>query len=113
MSAPREFTAGFMAAGIGVGALGFMEALGRLGDDTGRFRALGGIDNDPGACADFEYLTGAPALCADLHTLTPAELRAAWGDRRPDCIFSSPPCKGFSGLLSKARSPPHSKERAA
>lgn len=104
MSAPREFTAGFMAAGIGVGALGFMEALGRLGDDTGRFRALGGIDNDAGACADFEYLTGAPALCADLHTLTPAELRAAWGDRRPDCIFSSPPCKGFSGLLSKARS---------
>lgn len=104
MSTPREFTAGFLAAGIGVGALGFMNALGRLASDTAKFKCLGGVDNDAGACADFEYLTGAPALCADLHVLTPAELKAAWGPRRPDAIFSSSPCKGFSGLLSKARS---------
>lgn len=104
MSAPREFRAGFLAAGIGVGALGFMDAVGRLGEDTGRFKCVGGVDFDPAICADFEYLTGTPCLRADLHTLTPAELRAAWGEEVPDAIFTSSPCKGFSGLLSKARS---------
>lgn len=103
MSAPRVFRAGFMAAGIGVGARGFMEALGRLVVDAADALETPGVAAEPQICADFEYLTGAPALCADLHTLTPAELRAAWGDEAPDCIFSSPPCKGFSGLLSAAR----------
>lgn len=103
MSATREFTAGFLACGLGAGALGFLEASARLAGDTARFRSLGGVDLDPASCADFEMLTGSPALCADLHTLTPAELRAAWGDRRPDAIFSSSPCKGFSGLLSAKR----------
>lgn len=104
MTAPRKFTFGAFAGGIGVQALGFLESVGRLGADTGRFECVGGVDIEPQICADFEYLTGAPALCANLHTLTPAELRAAWGEEAPDAIFSSPPCKGFSGLLSTARS---------
>jgi len=104
MSGPRQFTAGFMACGLGAGARGFIEATGRLGADSAKFKSLGGIDNDPASCADFEMLTGSTAWCADLHTITPAELRAHWGERRPDAIFSSSPCKGFSGLLSKQRS---------
>jgi site-specific DNA-cytosine methylase len=103
VSAPREFTSLFLACGLGAGARGFLEAKGRLGPDTARFRSLGGIDNDPASCRDFELLTGSPALVGDLHTLTPAELRAFAGPRRPDAVFSSPPCKGMSGLLSGAK----------
>lgn len=44
-------------------------------------------------------LTGAPALCADMHEVTPAQIRAGLGDETPDCVFTSPPCKGFSGLI--------------
>lgn len=103
MTAAREFTAGFLFCGLGAGALGFLQGEGRLGPDRGRFRSVGGIDNDPHACEDFEVLTGSPAWCADLSAITPAQLQARWGERRPDAIFTSPPCKGFSGLLSKAR----------
>lgn len=75
--------------GIGGGALGFQAA----GFDT-----VGAFDVDAGACADFELLTGARATCGDLEQLTPAELRAACS-ARPDVVFTSPPCKGFSGCL--------------
>jgi hypothetical protein len=52
-----------------------------------------------------------PSLCADISTLTPAEL-LAWlteihgaeiANRAPDCVFTSPPCKGFSRLLSNEK----------
>ncbi|HET7133952.1 MAG TPA: DNA cytosine methyltransferase, partial [Gammaproteobacteria bacterium] len=98
----HTFTAGFLSSGIGVGADGLCAAAARLGSDTARFKNLGGVDIDPDACKDFEYLTGAPALCRDLFELQPHELRAFWGDRRPDVVFSSPPCKGFSRLLGRA-----------
>lgn len=104
MTQAREFTAGFLFSGLGAGALGFLQAEGRLGADRARFRSLGGIDNDSLACADFERITKSPAWCTDLSTITPAELRARWGERRPDAVFTSPPCKGFSALLAKARS---------
>lgn len=97
----REYTVGFPFCGVGGGALGFLRATKRLLQVDLRFRAVGGIDMDPEACRAFEQLTKAPALCADMQTLTPAELRAAWGERAPDVVFSSPPCKGFSGLLSE------------
>lgn len=96
----RTFTAGFLFCGLGAGALGFIEASAKLGIHGARFRSMGGVDNCPDACADFETITGSPATCADLSRMTPEELRAAWGGERPDCIFLSPPCKGFSGLLS-------------
>lgn len=98
----HEFTFLSLASGSGLGTRGFQEASSRLGSSSARFRSLGGGDNDPEACADFEYLTGSPALCADMSQLSPGQLRAAFGDRRPDAVFSSPPCKGFSGLLSNA-----------
>ncbi len=100
----HSFTAGFLFCGLGAGARGFLDASAHLGEHEGCFCALGGVDNDPLACADFERLTGVPATCADLSAMQPAQLRAAWGDRAPDVIFTSPPCKGFSGLVSKASS---------
>lgn len=101
MSLEHVFTALFPFGGLGAGARGFLQAVARLGPDAARFRNLGGIDVDAEACADFETLTGAPSLCADMSKLTPAELLAFAGHRRPDVVFLSPPCKGFSGLLSK------------
>lgn len=77
-------------SGSGGGALGFQRA---------GFRSVGAIDNDRGACRDLEYLTGEKATVADLATMSAAELRAICGDRRPDCLFTSAPCKGFSGCL--------------
>ena len=101
----KTFTALFPFCGLGAGALGFLDAVARLGrDGEARFVNLGGIDLDPLACADFEYLTGGRALQADISKLSPAELLAFAGPRRPDCVFLSPPCKGYSRLLSTATS---------
>lgn len=76
-------------AGAGGGALGFHRA---------GFRAVGAVDFDPVACAALEYLTGERATVADLSVMEPHELRAACTGR-PDVVFTSPPCKSFSGCL--------------
>lgn len=81
--------------GIGGGALGFQRA---------GFDCVGAFDFDAAACRDFERLVGSPATVADLAALEPADLRRACADR-PDVVFTSPPCKGFSGCLPAARSP--------
>lgn len=101
----RTSTALFPFCGLGAGALGFLQAVSEDGPVHG-FRSLGGIDLDAEACRDFETLTSSPALCADVWHLSPADVRRAFGERRPDVVFLSPPCKGASGLLSaeKARS---------
>lgn len=81
--------------GLGGGHLGFKRA---------GFELAGAIDNDPAACRDFETLTGDRATVADIEHITPTELRDICGDEAPDVIFTSPPCKGFSGCLPEARS---------
>jgi site-specific DNA-cytosine methylase len=81
-------------SGLGGGALGFHRA---------GFRSVGAFDSDPAACRDLEYLTGEPATCVDLSTLTPQELADACTGR-PDVVFTSPPCKSFSGCLPLATS---------
>lgn len=99
----KRYTALFGFCGIGGGALGFQAARAELAGVEGQIVSLGGIDNDPAACRDFERLTGSPALCVDAWRLTPAVLRAFVGSIAPDVVFGSPPCKGFSSLLSKKR----------
>jgi len=98
-----KFKIGHLFAGMGGGALGAQAARVRIGDTEAYFETVGGIDIDAGAAADFEYLTGAPCAVADIHTMQPADLRAAMGDRAPDMMLLSPPCVGFSALLSKAK----------
>lgn len=97
------FSALFLFAGIGAGALGFLNARMTVHGAQRRFVSIGGVDNDPVACRDFERLTRSPALCADLTTMTAAELRAFAGAEAPDAVFMSPPCKGFSGLMSPTK----------
>lgn len=112
----KEFGCFHLFCGSGGGALGFDRARLEWRGITGRFRNLGGVDADPEACADFEALTGAPATVMDLFSredyiayhgqeppegwreVVPEDLRRAAGER-PDVIFTSPPCQGFSGLL--------------
>lgn len=112
-----EFTHLQLFCGIGGGSLGFKWARQEYGGKVGRFRALAGIDADPGACENYERITGGRAVCMDLFSrqqyidfhghepppgwreATPVDILDACGGEYPDVIFTSPPCKGFSGLL--------------
>ncbi len=103
--------------GLGGGAAGFNQGQARVGAMEARFRCLGGIDSDPAAIRDFERLTGAPGTVLDLFSreqyqafhgheppadwreTTPEDIRRAAGGERPHIVFTSAPCKGFSGLL--------------
>lgn len=117
----RIFTDFHLFCGAGGGALGFSWASRTYGSMRGRFRSLGGVDSHPRRCADFGLLLGRPATCMDLFSAedyaafhgkappdgwreaTPADIRAAAGGERPDVVFTSAPCKSFSGLLSAAK----------
>lgn len=98
------FTIGHLFCGVGGGALGSANARVAIGAHSARFRTLGGVDIDRPSCQDFGHLIGTPATEADLSTMQPADLLAAWGDTAPHMVLLSPPCKGFSGLLSKKMS---------
>lgn len=109
-------------SGLGGAALGFQQAVQEFRGIAARFHTLAGIDVDGEACADFEALTGAPCHQLDLFTredytlfhgrppglewreAQPEDLRRLTGGIAPDVIFTSPPCKGFSGLLPRESS---------
>lgn len=115
-----EITHFHLFSGSGGGALGFQAAHARVGQLEAQMRCLGGIDSDPGACRDFERFLGVRASCLDLfdegqyrafhgrspplgwREATPEDLLQASGGECPDIVFTSPPCKGFSGLLNNA-----------
>ncbi len=118
----REIRHFHLFCGIGGGAAGFNLAHARVGTMEGRFRCLGGVDVDPSAVRDFQRLSGVPGTCIDLfdrdqylawhgheppadwREATPDDIRRAAGNERPHIVFTSPPCTGFSGLLSESRS---------
>lgn len=118
----REFTHFWLFAGIGGGAEGLNRSHPRFRSLSARFRCLGGIDSDAAACHDFQTRTGAPATQLDLfdreqytdfhgsppppdwREATPEDIRRAAGGEFPDVLCTSPPCKGFSGLLGEKRS---------
>ncbi len=103
--------------GIGGGSLGFSYARGEYKGAVGQFENILSIDADPQVCRDYERITGSPAACMDLFSreqyinfhghepqedwreVTPADIRDRCGGEYPDVVFTSPPCKGFSGLL--------------
>ncbi|MEM0138513.1 MAG: DNA cytosine methyltransferase [Thermoplasmatales archaeon] len=117
----KEYTVMHLFSGLGGAALGFQAAMAEYRGMVGRFRTVVGIDVDPEACADFRALTRAPAVEMDLFTraqyiafhgrtppegwreAAPADLLATTGGEYPDVVFTSPPCKAFSGLLPSAR----------
>lgn len=117
----REFGVLHLFCGIGGGALGFGAARAEIGGLSGRFVNVGGIDCDPLAIEDYTRLTGTPGTVLDLFTAEdyadfhgrpppdgwreamPSDIAKA-ATRTPDVVFLSPPCQGFSGLLSRRKS---------
>jgi site-specific DNA-cytosine methylase len=107
---------------MGGGARGFKRARVEVAGMTGEWQCLGSIDVDAKANRVFACRVGVPALDLDLASrdqyiaingreppegwreATPADLRRYCGGVRPDAIFLSAPCKGFSGLLPEAKS---------
>jgi len=118
----REIRHFHLFCGLGGGAAGFNRGQARVGSMQARFRCLGGIDSDKRAIADFSRLAGVPGTVLDLfdrdqyrafhgeepsvdwREATPADIRTAAGGERPHIVFTSPPCKAFSGLLSEGKS---------
>ena len=108
--------------GLGGGAKGFNRATARLGHLSASYRCIGGIDVDPAAIRDFNRAVGVRGTLLDLfdaqqyeawhgaapppdwRPAVPADIHWAFGHERPHVVFLSPPCKGFSGLLSESKS---------
>lgn len=112
-----------VCGGVGSGAAGFNDADPSVpGGMQGRMVCIGGVDVDAKACADFLMMTGVKQTQLDLFTLgmyrayhdrmpgpdwreaTPQDIFAAAHHQFPDIVFTSMPCKGFSGLLSATKS---------
>jgi site-specific DNA-cytosine methylase len=122
MDNTREIRHFHLFCGLGGGAKGFNRAQARAGGLQARGRCVGGIDVDPAIVRDFQRLAGVPGTVLDLfdrsqytawhghepprdwREATPDDIRRAAGGERPHIVFTSPPCKGFSGLLNETRS---------
>lgn len=116
-----EYTHFHLFCGLGGGAIGFNQGHARVGNLSARFRCLGGVDSSTAAVEDFSKLAGAPGTLLDLFTreqyidfhgheppatwreVTPADLHQAAGYERPNVVFTSPPCKGLTGLMSNKK----------
>ncbi|MGO4402148.1 DNA cytosine methyltransferase [Achromobacter sp. PAB15] len=109
-------------AGAGSGAAGMQDAAPAIPGLQGRMVCVGGMDVDPAGAEDFYRFTGVRCTVRDLFSrdqyvafhgheppadwveALPEDVRAAAGGRRPNIVFLSAPCKGFSGLLSQSLS---------
>ncbi|MDZ4313663.1 MAG: DNA cytosine methyltransferase [Azonexus sp.] len=118
----REIRHFHMCGAIGGGAKGFNRGKARVGNLVAKFRCLGSVDVDAAANRDFTRLIGVPATTLDLfdrsqyiafhgkeppagwREATPEDIRAAAGHEFPHIVFTSMPCKGFSGLLNETKS---------
>ena len=89
----------------------------------GTWRCIGALDSDPVAVAEFNAYTG-HAVCRQLDLFTaeqyaavhgkppppgwreamPDDILRITGGRSPHLVASSPPCKGFSSLISASKS---------
>ncbi|MAG24151.1 DNA cytosine methyltransferase [Candidatus Pacearchaeota archaeon] len=114
-----EVTHFTLFSGLGGISLGLNQGHARVGRVDAHTRCLGGVDANAAAIKDFEALTGCPGTVMDLfdredyeafhgapppadwREVTPWDLFVAAGYEHPDILCTSPPCKGFSGLLNK------------
>lgn len=117
----RTFRHAHLFCGVGSGAKGFNDANPRVAHLRGRFQCAGGIDVDAGAIDNFTRFTGVPGTVMDLFDREQYETwhgkapPPGWREAGPedvyrafgpeiDVMFTSAPCKGFSGLLSASKS---------
>lgn len=116
-----NFKALHLFCGLGGGSLGFQQATEEYKGVKANIESICGIDADPAACEDYRRITGTRCEQIDLFNreqymdfhgeeppdeweeITSESLKQTVGDY-PDIVFTSPPCKGFSGLLSEKNS---------
>lgn len=109
-------------AGLGGAAKGGQHVEISFGALRARCRCIGGVDVVPEVVRAFSRYVGVPGTILDLfsreqyvayHGAQPPaswreavaeDLRLAAGGEIPDIIVSSPPCRGWSGLVTEARS---------
>ncbi|MEF3312568.1 DNA cytosine methyltransferase [Paenibacillus sp. GYB004] len=113
-----EWTAAILFGGIGGATAGLEGARGEYAGHVGQYKILCSIDVDPVACHNHDLITGTEtAVQMDLfdrkqyvdffgkqppeswQEATTADMWQAFQEQVPDTLFTSPPCKGFSGLL--------------
>lgn len=117
-----EFLHFHLFCGLGGGAKGFNKGHARVGSLTAKFRCIGGVDNDPASIRDFSRAAKVDGTVLDMFSreqyrafhgkeppadwkeATPQDLQRAAHYQRPNIVFLSAPCKGFSGLLPEASS---------
>lgn len=122
MAEQREILHAHFFCGLGGGARGFNRGRARVGNLEAKFRCIGGIDVDRASIRDFDRLAGVRGTVLDLFSLdqylafhgkappegwreaTTSDVHAAFGHERPNIVFLSAPCKGFSGLLAERTS---------
>jgi site-specific DNA-cytosine methylase len=114
----HEYTLAILFGGIGGASLGFLGSRGEALGKVGRFRIVCSIDCDPVANRNHDIITGTNTAVtmdlfsreqyldfhgheppADWQEVEPWYIWEAFGEQVPDVVFTSPPCKGFSGLL--------------
>lgn len=118
----REIRHFHVFCGAGGGAIGFNNGRADIGAMRAKSRCIGGIDVLPDAIKNFTARAGVPGTVLDLfdrqqyidwhgheppadwEEVSPEDIRKAAGNERPHIVFTSPPCKGFSGLLSQFKS---------
>lgn len=118
----REIRHFHLFCGLGGGARGFNQGEARVGNMEAVYRCIGGVDVVAAAIADFGRAAGVRGTVLDMFSraqytafhghepppgwreATPEDIRRAANGLFPHIVFLSAPCKGFSGLLSQARS---------
>lgn len=111
-----------MFCGAGGGAKGFNNGRADIGGRQSSSRCIGGIDVMPDAIKNFNDKAGVKGTLLDLFDrqqyidfhgrepsedwveVSPEDIRVAAGGEYPNIVFTSPPCKGYSGLLSQKKS---------
>lgn len=115
----REILHFHVCCGSGGGAKGFNRGQARVGNLLAKPRCIGAVDVDVAGMVDFNRVAGVKGTILDLFSAeqfaaffdrsppadwreaVPDDFRRAAGGERPNVVFMSTPCKGFSGLLSE------------
>ncbi|MFC6545900.1 DNA cytosine methyltransferase [Cohnella cellulosilytica] len=116
-------TAAVLFGGIGGESAGLLRSQVEYGGGLYRFKLLCSIDSDPVACRNHDLITGEQTSVvmdlfrrwqykawhkqeppANWREMTAWDIWLAFKQQVPFFLFSSPPCKGLSGLLPKEKS---------
>lgn len=119
----RYKTAAILFGGIGGETSGLLQSMQEYAGKIYKFKILCSIDSDPVACRNHDLITGEQTSVvmdlfrswqykawhkqeppADWREMTAWDVWLAFKQQVPFFLFTSPPCKGLSGLLPKEKS---------